>query len=84
MHVFFCNEKARSLPDPDPRPGLSPTPNPETPTLTLTLTLTLSPNSAPAPDPEQVPSLPCITGALEITNTIGVPEVQEPQREPQP
>ena len=45
MHVFFCNEKARSLPDPDPRPGLSPTPNPETPTLTLTLTLILSPNS---------------------------------------
>jgi len=24
-----------------------------------------------------VPSLPCITGALEITNTIGVPEVED-------
>ena len=66
MHVFLANEKvtpdtlARYRPNPSPNPSPYPYPNPY-------------PNSNPNPNPEQIPSVPCITGAIAATKPLGVP-----------
>ena len=70
MHVFLANEKvtrgtlARSHPNPNARTPEHPSPNPSP---------NPCPNSNPNPNPEQIPSVPCITGAIAATKPLGVP-----------